>query len=109
MNAAFCQFAGPLVRQSRAWGSINRGWAGDNLDATTCTELGGEAFEGVRFTGFPELSQLAPDASRAGSVQDAYFEMYPGSVGFSGVTLAGSDAYGVLRAVSTDAIGSGAV
>lgn len=109
VNAAFCQLAGPLVRQSRQMG-LNQVWVGgDSLDSLTCTELGGEAFEDVRFTGFPELSQLAPDAlERAGSVQDAYFEMFPDSVGFSGVTLAGSDAYGVLLAAIEKAIASGA-
>ncbi len=109
VNAAFCQLAGPLVRQSRAMG-LDQPWVGgDSLDSPTCTELAGEAFEGVQFTGFPELSQLAPDAlERAGAVQDAYFELYPSSVGFSGVTLAGSDAYGVIRAAIETAIRSGA-
>src|SRR5690606_20232470 len=42
------------------------------------------------------------------AVRDAYFEIYPDSIGFSGVTLAGSDAYGVLRAAIEKALASGA-
>lgn len=109
VNAAFCPFAGPLVRQSRQMGLTQVWIGGDNLDSTVCTELGGEAFEDVRFTGFPELSQLDPDAlERAIPIREAYFAMYPDSVGFSGVTLAGSDAYGVLVAAIERAIASGA-
>lgn len=108
VNAAYCQLAGPLVRQSRLMGFDQVWVGGDSLDSPTCTELGGEFFEDVRFTGFPELSQLSPDAlERAGAVRDAYFELFPNSVGFSGVSLAGSDAYGVLRVAIEKAIASG--
>ena len=109
VNAAFCPFAGPLVRQSRQMG-FNQVWiGGDSLDSTVCTELGGQAFEDVRFTGFPELSQLEPEAlERAGAVREAYFALYPNSTGFSGVTLAGSDAYLVLREAIARALSGGA-
>ena len=40
-------------------------------------------------------------------MRDAYFELYPDSTGFSGVTLAGSDAYGVLRVAVETVLASG--
>lgn len=96
-TSAFCPFAGPLVQQSRAAGFDQPWLGGDALDAPNCVELAGAAFEGVLFTGFPNLMQLEPDAlERAGVIEAAYMELYPNSTGFGGSTLAGSDAYGVL-------------
>lgn len=96
-TSAFCPFAGPLVLQSRAAGFDQPWLGGDALDAPNCVELAGEAFEGVLFTGFPNLSQLEPDAlERAAVIEAAYMELYPNNPGFGGGTLAGSDAYGVM-------------
>lgn len=109
VTTAFCTLAGPLVRQARGAGLMQQWIGGDSLDATGCVELGGQAFEGVLFTGFPDLMQLSPDAAeRAASVKERYFEMYPDSVSFGGVTLGGSDAYGVMRAAIEAALAGGA-
>lgn len=109
ISTAFCQLTGPLVRQSRSVGFAQPWLGGDSLDAPSCAELGGQAFQGVQFTGFPDLDQLEPEAvERAQAVRAAYFELYPNSTGFGGVTLAGSDAYGVLRAAIEDALQAGA-
>lgn len=108
VTTAFCPLAGPLVRQARAAGFEQPWLGGDSLDSPACVELGGAAFDGVQFTGFPDLTQLEPDAlDRAAVVQEVYSELYPESRGFGGVTLAGSDAYGVLRAAIERALESG--
>ena len=69
VNTAFCTLAGPLVRQSRAMGFDQLWIGGDSLDATDCTRLGGEAFEGVRFTRVPRALAVGPGRSRAGRIR----------------------------------------
>lgn len=108
MTTAYCPTAGPLVRQARAAGFQQQWIGGDSLDSPVCVELGGTAFEGVQFTGFPDLGQLEPDAlERAEPVRQSYFELYPDSIGFGGVSLAGSDGYGVLREAVARALAAG--
>ena len=109
VTTAFCPLAGPLARQSRAAGFTQPWIGGDSLDSLTCVELGGSGFGGVHFTSFPDLTQLEPDAlERAAAVEELYKTLYPESRGFGGVTLAGSDAYGVLREAIERALKAGA-
>lgn len=108
MNTAYCPLAGPLVLQAREAGFQQPWIGGDSLDSAVCPTLAGAAFEGVQFTGFPDLAQLAPGAREpAEAVRASYEALFPDSSRFGGVSLAGSDGYRVIREAVRRALAAG--
>jgi branched-chain amino acid transport system substrate-binding protein len=106
--AGFCAEAAVLVPALKGAGFAQQIMGADAMDDSQCPTGGGDAFNGVIFTGFAGPSLLEGEAAQRASDFEAFFRVaFPDAADFNGFTLAGADSLNVMAAAIQNA-GEGA-
>jgi branched-chain amino acid transport system substrate-binding protein len=102
--SGFCAEGAVLIPALRGAGFDQQFMGADALDDSQCPDGGGEAFNGMIFTGFGGPEALSGEAAQRAEDFRAFFRIaFPDATDFNGFTLAGADSLNVIAQAISDA------